>query len=96
MIESFGTWDSVEYSGGYKEFGDFDKIPDDWDREELESVEFEVSGGRIATLLRGPRIKTTLKRRDGTAGEYTSSQEGVEIGLFIGKEDVYIPRRTTQ
>ena len=82
MIESFGTWDSVEYSGGYKEFGDFDKIPDDWDREELESVEFEVSGGRLATLLRGPRIKTTLKSRDGTVREYTSSEEGIEVGLY--------------
>ena len=92
MIESFGTWDSVEYSGGYKEFGDFDTIPDGWDRE-VGSV-FEVSGG--ITLLRGPRIKTTLKRRMGLPESIHPQKVLSRTLQALGRKGHGIPGRTTQ
>ena len=81
MIESFGTWDTLHYDGGGIAAGDFSSIPDGWSREETGSVRIEVVGGRLATLLRGPRIRIRSTGLDGTVTE-TLSREGPEIGLY--------------
>ena len=67
MIPSFGTWDSIEYGGGAKEIGDFEdkSLPLGWYRKPLASVEVKVRGGRLATLLRGPRLEVVRRGRDG-------------------------------
>ncbi len=81
MIESFGTWDTLHYDGGGMAAGDFNSIPEGWSREETGSISIEVVGGRIATLLRGPRIRIRSTGLDGTVTE-TLSRGGPEIGLY--------------
>ena len=81
MIESFGTWDTLHYDGGGMAAGDFSSIPEGWSREETESVSIEVVGGRLATLLRGPRIRIRSTGLDGTVTEKISGA-GPEIGLY--------------
>ncbi len=81
MIESFGTWDTLHYDGGGMAAGDFSSIPDGWSREETGSVRIEVVGGRLATLLRGPRIRIRSTGLDGTVTEEFSGA-GPEIGLY--------------
>lgn len=81
MFESFGTWDTLHYDGGGVAAGDFSSIPEGWSREETRSISIEVVGGRIATLLRGPRFRIRSTGLDGTVTEKISG-EGPEIGLY--------------
>jgi hypothetical protein len=83
MIPSFGTWDSIEYEGGAKEIGDFEgqsSLPLDWDRKSLASVEVKVQGGRVATLLRGPRLEVVRRGRDGAV---TTSLQPAGAGVRL-------------
>ena len=81
MLQSFGTWDSIHFDGGGKEVGDFSRIPQGWDRSDVESVAIEVQGGRLMTLIRGPKITITTNKRDGSSHS-TICEEGHEIGLY--------------
>jgi len=81
MLKSFGTWDSIHFEGGGKEVGDFSRIPQEWDRFDVESVDIEVIGGRLMTLIRGPKISVTKNKRDGSH-DSTTYEEGHEIGLY--------------
>ena len=69
MVGMFGTWDTLETEGGLVVNGDIidTDLPEGWTRKNLASIEVEVLGGKWKTLLRGPKISVTLRRRDGTA-----------------------------
>ncbi len=62
MAEMFGTWDTLETKAGLVVNGDIidTDLPDGWTRKDLASVEVEVLGGKLKTLLRGPKISVAL------------------------------------
>jgi hypothetical protein len=79
MIERCGSWDSISFGGGQIHNGDIDddKLPLGWQRSAIKTVEIELHGGLLRTLLRGLRVKVKTTSWDGVEDTQIVAADGV-------------------
>lgn len=81
MIDHLGGWDTVHFEGGLINNGDIDDehLPLGWRRNALQSVQIEVDGGWLLTMLRGLRVKITTTTWQGISSTQTVNPKGLFI-----------------
>ena len=81
MMERCGSWDVLTFDGGRIDNGDIDdnNLPFDWRRSVTKTVQIELHGGLLRTLLRGLRVKVTTVSWDGFEDTQIVSTDGVSL-----------------